>query len=75
MVLSCGYVYDRYKQNKRLKKTWFLSKRENRLVTCHIEATICIKIGISQQYFACRVKKGCFTNMQNFNTIAQLHPY
>ena len=49
---SC-YVYDRYKQNKMFGKTWLLSKGENGLVTCQIEAKTHINIGIFQQKLAC----------------------
>ena len=56
-------------------KTWLLSKGENGLVSCQIEAKTQIKTGISQQKLARGAKNGCFTNMQNFVTIACLHPY
>ena len=73
MVLRCGYVYDRYKQNKCLKRNMtFIKKRKS---SRYIEATFCMKIGMYLQHFACRVKKGCFKNTQNFNTIARLHLY
>ena len=58
-----------------LKTTLFLSKRENGLVACQIEAKTQMKIGISQRKLARGAKNGCFTNMQNFVTIACLHPY
>ena len=58
-----------------LKTTLFLSKRENGLVACQIEAKTQMKTGISQQKLARGAKNGCFTNMQNFVTIVRLHPY
>ena len=75
IVFSFGYVYDRYKQNKMFEKTRLLSKKENGLVTCKIEAKTHINIRIFQQKLACGAKNGCFTNLQNFVTIARLHPY
>ena len=57
-----------------LKKTGVLSKIENGLVTCQIEAKTYINIGFFRQKCACRAKKGCFTIMQSFVTIAKLHP-
>ena len=57
------------------KKTWLLSKRENGLVTCQKEAKTHLNIRIFQQKLACGAKNDCFKNMQNFVTIARLHPY
>ena len=62
-------------KTRYLKTTLFLSKRENGLVACQIEAKTQIKTGISQQKLARGAKNGCFTNMQSFVTIACSNPY
>ena len=59
IVFSSCYVYDRYKQNKMFGKTWLLSKGENGLVTCQIEAKTHINIGIKRK-LACGAKNGCY---------------